>query len=446
MTAPPAAGERVTWSEVERIETGLRRAETRLAEPELLGAEQRAAVASLVLSLADLLDDVEARARGGVEPDQTTPDVLGSADRGANASGSSLASVLVDQRHRLDNVSRLLPAPAPAPAAPPVARTVRRPARPGRVASFTSAALPFVGALLLGFLLFQFVLSDMVAARSQQILRDEYDDRLGREVAEILYAESAETVEGSLDAFVEATGDQDLADRARDLDAQEVPPPEVGEGMALLQVPALDLEQIVVEGTSADALKEGPGHFRNSSLPGQRGNVVIAGRRTTYGAPFARLDELENGDEVIVSVAQGRYVYEVTDVREVEPGDEDVLDQLGQNTLTLITANPPYRADGRLAVVAEYRAPEDAPEDGAPLLVASTAAELKDTELGLSRDVTGWTPALFWGELLVAAYVVTRILYRRWTRWTAWLVSTPVLVALAVLFFESVSRLLPSTY
>ena len=87
-------------------------------------------------------------------------------------------------------------------------------------------------------------------------------------------------------------------------------------------IPAIGVDKIVVEGVSLADLKKGPGHYPETPLPGQEGNAAIAGHRTTYGAPFNRLDELEPGDEITVTTVQGEFTYEVTETadRVAHPG------------------------------------------------------------------------------------------------------------------------------
>jgi sortase A len=89
-------------------------------------------------------------------------------------------------------------------------------------------------------------------------------------------------------------------------------PFKVGDPLTRLEIPRLDVDVIVVEGTSLSALRAGAGHYPETPLPGQHGNVAIAGHRTTYGKPFNRMDELVEGDKVILTTPLGRYTYEIT--------------------------------------------------------------------------------------------------------------------------------------
>src|SRR3546814_9958345 len=89
------------------------------------------------------------------------------------------------------------------------------------------------------------------------------------------------------------------------------------------------------------------------SLPGPEGNAAIAGHRTTYGAPFNRIDELVPGDEIIVQTIQGEFRYTMTEQLIVSPSQVDVLDDKGDNRLTLAACHPKYSARERIIVVAQ---------------------------------------------------------------------------------------------
>jgi sortase A len=109
----------------------------------------------------------------------------------------------------------------------------------------------------------------------------------------------------------------------------------------------------VVSGVTLDDLRAGPGHYPESDSPGGDGNVAIAGHRTTYGAPFWSLDELQQGDTIHVVDRDGEeWVYEFTEQRVVSPADtwvvgEDPL-ETGEPTITLTTCHPRFSAAQRL--------------------------------------------------------------------------------------------------
>ena len=130
------------------------------------------------------------------------------------------------------------------------------------------------------------------------------------------------------------------------------PPPEKGEPIGKIEIPNIGVDWIFVEDVEVEDLKKGPGHYPETPLPGRRGNAAIAGHRTTYGAPFNRLDELQQGDEIRVSDAVGTYIYRVIEKKIVRPTDLSVVAPTTDSRLTLTTCNPKYSARERLIVVA----------------------------------------------------------------------------------------------
>lgn len=124
--------------------------------------------------------------------------------------------------------------------------------------------------------------------------------------------------------------------------------------MARLVIPAIAVDLLVHEGIDADTLR-GPvaGHYLSTELPGQAGNAALAAHRTTHGAPFFRLDELSPGDSVFVTTFQGAFEYQVIGQSIHEPDDVEILDDFGDNRLTLTTGHPEYSNRQRLVVVGE---------------------------------------------------------------------------------------------
>lgn len=129
--------------------------------------------------------------------------------------------------------------------------------------------------------------------------------------------------------------------------------PDPGEGFALLSVPRLGLEAVVFEGVDRETLTKGPGHMPGTPLPGQSGNAVISGHRTTYGRPFHDFDLLEPGDLIEVETSVGTHVYEVRQSQIVQPDDVWVTENREGGWLTFTTCNPKYSARERLIVFAE---------------------------------------------------------------------------------------------
>jgi sortase A len=147
---------------------------------------------------------------------------------------------------------------------------------------------------------------------------------------------------------------------APDATVPEIP---LGDGVAVLRIPRLgrDYHKVVVEGVRAADLTKGPGHYPGTQLPGQAGNFVVSGHRTTYGAPFARLDELRAGDPVVVETATTWFTYRVSGTEVVAPTDIGVVYPVPREKgtkpvkalVTLTTCHPKYSARQRLVVFGE---------------------------------------------------------------------------------------------
>ena len=156
--------------------------------------------------------------------------------------------------------------------------------------------------------------------------------------------------------------------------------PEDGDAVARMEIPAIGLDKIVVNGVQVVDLRKGPGRYLGTAQVGTEGNVGIAGHRTTYGAPFNRIDELQPGDEIRMTGILGSFTYRVMtpeaaypdqlpDVLAqgnghiiVPPSATWVLGDFGDNRITLTACNPKYSARERIIVAAELvDAPSVAP-------------------------------------------------------------------------------------
>lgn len=126
-----------------------------------------------------------------------------------------------------------------------------------------------------------------------------------------------------------------------------------GEPFGRIVAPAMGLDAIVVKGTSRSDLMKGPGWIDWSDVPGPTGNTGISGHRTTYGAPFRRIDRLEKGDVVTFFSPYRVYSYRVRKVFEVTPDRVDVVESTEQPTLTLTACHPPFSARLRLIAQSE---------------------------------------------------------------------------------------------
>lgn len=215
-----------------------------------------------------------------------------------------------------------------------------------------------------------------------------------------------------------------------------------GNPTARIRIPKIGVDKIVVEGVSLTDLKQGPGHFPGTPLPGQEGNAAIAGHRTTYGAPFNRIDELEPGDEIIVQTTQGSFTYLMQEQRIVSPGQVEVLEDKGDNRLTLTACHPKFSARERIVVVAQL-APDEVPRPPA----APSGTEVRPVAIqDIDGDGAPALPAILLAALAGLVWLLAWLAGRRWRRWPAYVVAFPVFMVALFLFFEEFSRLLPSSY
>ncbi len=139
--------------------------------------------------------------------------------------------------------------------------------------------------------------------------------------------------------------------------------PSAGDGVAVMHIPRFgnDWEKVIVEGVDPDDLRKGPGRFSESAMPGKKGNFAVAGHRATHGEPFARLDEMEEGDRIVVETAKEWLVYQVAWSQIVPPTATELLEPVPghpgrkgkQRLMTLITCHPRWSSTERLAVGAQ---------------------------------------------------------------------------------------------
>jgi sortase A len=170
--------------------------------------------------------------------------------------------------------------------------------------------------------------------------------RLSDELAELEQAPLEPAEQRALDRIPDES--RRLAFRARALDRRLEP----GDPMGRIVMPAIGVSEVFVEGTGAGELRTGPGHYPETPLPGERGTVAIAGHRTTYGAPFRRIDELDRGDRIELRMPYGRFVYRVERTRIVPPTETSVTARVDHDRLVLSACHPLYSAAKRIIVFA----------------------------------------------------------------------------------------------
>ena len=210
-----------------------------------------------------------------------------------------------------------------------------------------------------------------------------------------------------------------------------------GAPVAILDISRIGVHEVVVEGARSGQLREGPGHLVGSSLPGQPGNAVIAGRRTMYGGPFRHLATLRPGDDIHLTTGDGNATYRVVAVARARAEDGSVFADHGDNRLTLFTADPPFDPSRRLVVTARLT--------GNAFAAQPLRRSLDPDGLGLTGDRSAIASVLVWLELLVALAVLAVFALTRWSRLATWIVFAPGIAVVAWLLFENAVRLLPAT-
>jgi sortase A len=214
--------------------------------------------------------------------------------------------------------------------------------RPRRVLRALSSVLIVAGALLLidaaTTLLWQEPVS-AVYTRLQQ-------DRLAGELEELERAPLEPVEQRALERIEDPA--RRLAFRARALERKLEP----GDAMGRIRIPDIGVSEVVVHGTGTGDLRKGPGHYPETPLPGERGTVAVAGHRTTYGAPFRKLDQLDAGDRIEMAMPYGRFTYRVERTRIVPPTALWVTDRVRFDRLVLSACHPLYSAAERIVVFA----------------------------------------------------------------------------------------------
>jgi sortase A len=315
--------------------------------------------------------------------------------------------------------------------------------RPGRITGALGLILLGFGALVLLFAAYQLWGTNLFEARSQAQLRQQFDAELHQR-----HSRPAQPSSSSPNTTEPATSVPDV------VLAPVAAPPE-GRPLGIIQIPKIGVDKVMVQGTGTSDLQEGPGHYSATALPGQVGNVAIAGHRTTYGAPFYNLDALVPGDLIILTTTWGTFSYAVTASEIVAPTNLSPLAPSTRATLTLTTCTPRFSASQRLVVMAALRS--------APALVgpkpSGTETSRSDADRADTRHADSggsslggaqgdWVPAFLWG--LAATAVGTAVWLvaqrRRRGRWLVYAAGSVAFLIVLFFFFTAVSPLLPASY
>lgn len=306
------------------------------------------------------------------------------------------------------------------------------------------------GIVILLFVAYQLWGTGLSTARAQDNLTKEFETQ----IAEFAPAETASDAQPIVTAPV------------------DLPIPEPGDPIARITMKTIDSDFIMVQGVDLKWLQEGPGHFPQTPLPGQPGNAAVAGHRTTYAAPFNRIDELSPGDIITVQTLQGTFTYKVDpkiDPKDgttsghviVSPNDLSILDQNFGNRLTLMACHPKFTAAQRIVVTATLTS-NPAPATSIPTYDGVTTDASTDALAG--GDSSAWPAAIFWSLVTGLAWFGTWWLARFWTptllrkraervsRLKDWkflatyAIGTPIVLVLMFVAFTNIARLLPASY
>ncbi len=311
----------------------------------------------------------------------------------------------------------------------------------GRILGVIGKLLIVAGLLVLGFVGYQLWGTGLETARGQSQLTDEL----------------------AIDAGTPTSDDQtidvdDLADALAAQNPATAPPtaaPPEGNPIGIITIDRIDVQHVVVEGVSKADLKKGPGHYPGTPLPGQAGNAGIAGHRTTYGAPFNRIDELVPGDEIVVATPQGEFTYDVIPAPDqpangqawytVTPDQVDVLTDKGDNRLTLTACHPKYSAKQRIIVNAVLRSPV-APTKAEPAAAESARVDeaAQQFDQGLEGDPDALPMVLVFGAAAAAVAALAWFLSRFTRRWVVYAVATPAILVLIWFGYVYMDRYLPA--
>jgi sortase A len=212
-----------------------------------------------------------------------------------------------------------------------------------------------------------------------------------------------------------------------------------GTPVAYLEIPAIGVKEVIGESTSPSVLFSGPGHRRDSPLPGQAGTSIVYGRRAAFGGPFARIRELNKGDVITVTTGQGEFTFKVRGVRRAGDPVPERLEP-GMGRLLLATADGlPFLPDGVVRVDADL----DGEAVGGPARLIGVS-ELPAEEQIMGDDArTLWALAL-WLQALLAVALGAVWAWHRWGRAQAWVVFLPPLLLVGLLASDEAARLLPN--
>ena len=221
--------------------------------------------------------------------------------------------------------------------------------------------------------------------------------------------------------------------------------PQLGGLVGRITIPSIGVSKYVVAGVRLKDLERGPGLFPGSPMPGQKGNVAIAGHRTTFGAPFSRIDELRGNERIILESKDGTFTYIVngepkivlaTDTAVAKTTNPDIA------TITLVSCYPKWTSTKRIVVVATLDSTV-LPLPATPLVTSEPIDQ--QSIAGWFHDPTAWPTVLFFGLALIVIRIVAGLMTRRGRRKIfVYPIAFSIFIPTLFLFFGGLARLLPA--
>lgn len=286
-----------------------------------------------------------------------------------------------------------------------------------RVLGAIGRSLITAGVVVLLFVVYQLWGTNIAEARAQDGLRDEFDDRFEAAQFQLSLLTDSDTDTDIGDGSGDVIDAGSTGDAALDLPAptSTLPGgfdpevlafffPEDGDAVARIEIPSIGVDKIVVNGVQVADLRKGPGRYPDTAAVGTAGNTSIAGHRTTYGAPFNRVDELAPGDEIRITGVLGQFTYRVMapdaaypdqlDTVEssgdghiiVRPSATWVLGDFGDNRVTLTACHPKLSSRQRIIVAAELVEEPAVLPDFDPEIVAEVIGDQAAADLALPGE------------------------------------------------------------
>ena len=221
--------------------------------------------------------------------------------------------------------------------------------------------------------------------------------------------------------------------------------PQLGGLVGRITIPSIGVSKYVVAGVRLKDLERGPGLFPGSPLPGQKGNVAIAGHRTTFGAPFSRIDELRGNERIILESKDGTFTYIVNGEPKIVLATDTAVAKTtnpDSATVTLVSCYPKWTSTKRIVVVATLDSTV-LPLPATPLVNSEPIDQ--QSIAGWFHDPTAWPTVLFFGLALIVIRIVAGLMTRRGRRKIfVYPIAFGIFMPTLFLFFGGLARLLPA--